>query len=149
MSRYFEDFAVGQRFTSAGVTLSEGQILDFAFQYDPQPIHIDKVAAEAGPFGGIISSGFLTLSCSFRMFYQLGLVSETGMGGIGMDELRWQKPVRPGDTIRATVEVLEMRESGSKPDRGFVTMQCQTHNQDGELVMSYRSIQIVRRRPAG
>ncbi len=148
MTMWFEDFAVGQRFETPGATLSEAQILDFAFQYDPQPFHIDRPAAEAGPFGGLISSGFQTLAVSFRLTYQLGLIAESGMGAFGMDELRWQQPVRPGDTLKVVLSVLEVRESGSKPDRGFVTFGYETFNQNGEKVMSFKAAQIVRRRPA-
>ena len=144
--RYFDDFQVGETFLSQGVTLSESQILDFALLYDPQPFHIDLEAAAKGPFGGLIASGFQTLALTFRMFYQERVFSACGMGSPGFDELRWLKPVRPGDTIHAEAEVLETRPSSSKPDRGVVRLAYRTVNQHGETVMSFTAIQIMARK---
>ena len=144
--RYFDDFKVGETFVSKGVTLSESQILDFALLYDPQPFHVDLEAARNGPFGGLISSGFQTLALTFRVFYQERVFSECGMGSPGFDELRWLKPVRPGDTIHVEAEVLETRASSSKPDRGVVRMAYKTVNQNGETVMTFTAIQIMARK---
>ena len=144
--RYFDDFQVGETFLSQGVTLSQSQILDFALLYDPQPFHIDLEAAEKGPFGGLIASGFQTLALTFRMFHQERVFSACGMGSPGFDELRWLKPVRPGDTIHTEAEVLETRASSSKPDRGVVRLAYRTVNQHGETVMSFTAIQIMARK---
>ena len=103
---YFEDFKPGDRFESAGKTLSEAEILDFAWRYDPQPIHMDKVAAEAGPYGGLIASGFQTLLTSFRLLWQTNLLDAASLGSPGIEELKWTKPVRPGDTLHTVIEVL-------------------------------------------
>lgn len=148
-TRWFEDFRVGDRFESRGATLTESQIVDFALTYDPQHMHVDAAAAEAGPFGGLIASGFQTLALSFRMFYDLGLMVKSNIVGPGMDEVRWTAPVRPGDTIQSAVEVIEARESRSKLDRGTVRFQFTVLNQRDETVMTYQAITIIRKRPAG
>ena len=146
--RYFEDFVVGERFVSRGATLTESLIMDFAWQYDPQPIHIDAEAAADWGFNGLIASGFQTLVVAFRLFYQEKVWNAASLGSPGMDEVRWLKPVRPGDTIHTEVEVLEVRPSSSKPDRGVVRLRYEVKNQRDELVMSFIGMVILRRRPA-
>ena len=148
-SQWFEDFEVGQRFVSQGVTFTEASIIDFATRYDPQRFHIDREAAAHTPFGGIVASGFQTLALSFRMFFELGAIRESGIGAPGIEELRWTAPVRPGDTLHAEVEVIELRPSRSKPDRGIVRMRYAARNQRGETVMTLIVPQIVSRRPTG
>lgn len=148
-TRWFDDFKVGDRFESRGATLTESQIVDFALTYDPQHMHVDAAAAADGPFGGLIASGFQTLALSFRMFYDLGLMVKSNIVGPGMDEVRWTAPVRPGDTVRSVVEVIEARESRSKLDRGTVRFQFTVLNQRGETVMTYQAITIIRKKPAG
>lgn len=147
-TRWFEEFQVGDRFATRGITLTDSQIVDFALTYDPQHMHVDATAAEAGPFGGLIASGFQTLALSFRLFYDLGLVADSNIVGPGMDEVRWTAPVKPGDTIRTAVEVIEARESQSKPDRGTVRFRFTVLNQRDETVMTYVAITIIRKRPA-
>ncbi|MCL6607300.1 MAG: acyl dehydratase, partial [Geminicoccaceae bacterium] len=112
---WLEDFTVGRVFTTRGCTLSEAQILDFAWQHDPQPFHIDAVAAAESPYGGIIASGFQTLLVAFRLFYQEKVINAASMGSPGMDDVRWLAPDRPGDTIRVRAELLEVSPSRSKP----------------------------------
>ncbi|MBE9553796.1 MAG: MaoC family dehydratase [Proteobacteria bacterium] len=148
-TRWFEEFHVGDRFETRGITLTDSQIVDFALTYDPQHMHVDATAAEAGPFGGLIASGFQTLALSFRLFYDLGLVVESNIVGPGMDEVRWTAPVKPGDTIRTAVEVIEARESQSKLDRGTVRFQFTVLNQRDETVMTYVAITIIRKRSEG
>ena len=145
--RYFEDFEVGERFVSPGVTISEPQILDFALTYDPQPFHLDKEAAADFPYGGLIASGFQTLALGFRVFYQANVINACSLGSPGMDELRWLAPVRPGDTIRTEAEVRSKRASKSRPDRGTLTMAYEIKNQTGEVVMTFTAIHIFRKRP--
>ena len=147
-SQWFEDFEVGQRFVSQGVTFTEASIIDFASRYDPQRFHIDAEAAVQTHFGGLVASGFQTLALSFRMFFDLGVVRESSIGAPGLEELRWTAPVRPGDTLYVEVEVIETRPSGSKPDRGTVRMRYTTRNQRGETVMLLTVPQLVARRPA-
>lgn len=148
-TRWFEEFQVGDKFSTRGMTLTESQIVDFALTYDPQHMHVDAHSAEAGPFGGLIASGFQTLALSFRLFYDLGLVADSNIVGPGMDEVRWTAPVKPGDTIRTVVEVIEARESQSKPDRGTVRFLFTVLNQRDETVMTYKAITIIRKRPEG
>ncbi len=97
-TRWFEEFAVGDTLTTRGATLTESQIVDFALTYDPQQMHINKAAAEAGMFGGLIASGFQTLALSFRLFLETGVIERSNIVGPGLDEVRWLAPVKPGDT---------------------------------------------------
>lgn len=146
--RCFEAFAVGETFETRAATITEGQMVDFALSYDPQPIHIDREAARRGIHGDLIASGLQTLGLVNRLWIDLGLMGENNLGGLGLDELRWPRPVRAGDTIRAVVEVLEARASRSKPDRGIVRFGFTALNQAGETVMTYSCLNVVRRRSA-
>ena len=145
--RYYEDYDVGEIIAADGVTISEANILDFAFQYDPQPFHLDKSAAEASIYGGLIASGWQTGLLGFRMLLQAGLLGKGSMGSPGLDELRWYLPVRPGDTLHGRARIEDKRESQSKPDRGIVKMKYWIENQKGETVMSFFGNQLVRKRP--
>ena len=147
IERYLDDFEVGARFVGPGITVSEAQILDFALMYDPQPFHIDREAAAASPFGGLIASGFQTLALGFRSLYQSGAIAHASIGSPGFDELRWLKPVRPGDTLHTEVEVKSKRASKSKPDRGIVHMAWEVKNHSGETVLTLTGIHLLRRRP--
>lgn len=147
-NQWFEDFEVGQRFVSQGVTFTEASIIDFATRYDPQRFHIDREAAAQTHFGGIIASGFQTLGLSFRMFFELGVLRDSGIGAPGIEELRWTAPVRPGDTLHTEVEVIEVRPSRSKSDRGTVRLHYAALNHRGETVMTLIVPQIVSRRPS-
>ncbi|MGH6946982.1 MAG: MaoC family dehydratase [Kiloniellales bacterium] len=147
-ARYFEDFAVGERFRSRGVTLTESQILDFAFKYDPQPFHLDREAAKGSPYGGLIASGFQTLALGFRMIFQENIFTACSLGSPGIDELRWLLPVRPDDTLTTEIAVREIRPSKSKPDRGTVVFDYRIENQRGEAVMTFRTIKLLRKRPS-
>lgn len=146
-NQWFEEFEVGQRFVSQGVTVTEASIIDFASRYDPQRFHVDVEAASRTHFGGLIASGFQTLGLSFRKFFELGVIRESGIGAPGVEELRWTAPVRPGDTLHTEAEVVEIRPSRSKPDRGVVRLRYTTLNQRGETVMVMVVPQIVSRRP--
>ena len=145
---FLDDFHPGQRFTTGGCTLSEAQILAFAWAHDPQPFHIARQAAAASPYGGIIASGFQTLLVAFRLFYQEGIMNAASLGSPGMDELRWLKPVRPDDTICCHALVQEVRPSASRPDRGTAVIAYAVLNQLEETVMTWRISHIFRRRPA-
>lgn len=147
LTRYFEDFKVGDRFETPGITLTRSEIIDFAMRYDPQPIHMDVPAAEAGPYGGLIASGFQTLALTFRLFFQRGWFQDSSLGAPGINELRWHKPVYAGDTIRAVIEVEEARPSASNPGRGVLLLHWQTYNQHDEKVMTIRAPAFLRRRP--
>ncbi len=144
---YFEDFRVGQVYRTGGITLTEGQIIDFAHRYDPQPFHVNALAAAESPYGGLIASGFQTLALSFRLFIDLGVIQASGMGGPGIDELKWLMPVRAGDTLHCLTEVIEVRPSSTRIDRGYVKWRFQTLNQHSDVVMSYLLPGIVATRP--
>ena len=146
--RYLDDFEIGERFRGVGITVSEAQILDFALAYDPQPFHLDKEAAAASSYGGLIASGFQTLAIGFRSFYQAGVINHCSLGSPGLDELRWLKPVRPGDTLHAETVVTSTRASRSKPDRGIVHMDWEIKNQAGEVVMTFTGMHLLLRRAA-
>ena len=137
----------GQRIDTTGVTLSEGEIIDFALRFDPQPFHLDVEAAKDTIFGGLIASGFHTMALTFRLYVQTNALAAASLGSPGIDEVRWLRPVRPGDTLRATIEVLDSRPSTSKPDRGIVSVKYTTFNQRGEPVMTMLGKQLMRRRP--
>ncbi len=146
-TRYLDDLTPGQRFTSPGLTLSEAEIIDFAWRYDPQPFHLDATAALGSPYGGLIASGFQSLAICFRLFIQSGVLAESSMGSPGIDELRWLAPVRPGDTLHSEIEVLEVRPSSSRPDRGIARLKYQAVNQRSETVLTFIVNHLLRRRP--
>jgi acyl dehydratase len=141
--RYFEDYLPGYTTECGSFTLSQTEIIDFARQYDPQPFHIDPAAAKDGPFGGIIASGWHTTSMMMRLLVDRWLSQESSLGGAGVDELRWPRPVRPGDTLRVRATVLEARRSTSKPDRGIIKTLAEMTNQDGDLVMKVTATNFV------
>jgi acyl dehydratase len=145
-TKYFEDFLIGERIETSGITLTEAQIIDFALVYDPQPIHVDTVAASKGPFGGLIASGFQTLALTFRLFRDTGAIHDSSLGGSGGDELRWLRPVRPGDTLHVIAEAVETVPSRTRDDRGRVRLQYTTYNQRDEAVLSVLLDHIVARR---
>lgn len=144
---WFEDFPDGAWFDTPGMTLTEASIIDFAQQYDPQSFHLDRDAAERSVFAGLIASGFQTLAISFRLFMQTGVIGACSMGGPAMDDLRWLRPVRPGDTLRCRVTAREPRPSRSRPDRGSLRWQFETFNQHGETVMTVTITSILAARP--
>ena len=145
-TRYLDDLTPGQQFTTPGVTLTEAEIIDFAWRYDPQSFHLDANAAANSPYGGLIASGFQSLAVCFRLFIQSGVLAESSLGSPGIDELRWLAPVRPGDTLHCTIEVLEVRPSSSKPDRGIARLRYRAVNQRQEAVLSFIVNHLLRRR---
>lgn len=145
--KHFEDFRVGDVLTGQRATVTESQIVDFAFKWDPQPFHVSKPDAEETMFGGLIASGFHTLALTFRLIWQAGPHQETNVGGTGMDNLRWPRPVRPGDTLSATAEVMELIPSSSRPF-GRVRLAYTTTNQDGEVVMTCEMHHLIAKRPS-
>ena len=142
-TRYLDDLKPGDRFVSGGLTLTEAEIIDFAFRYDPQPFHLDANAAADSPYGGLIASGFQSIAVCFRLFIQSGIFAESSIGSPGLDELRWLAPVRPGDTLKSVVEVLDVRPSQSKPDRGIARLLYKAENQRGETVLVYEPLRLV------
>ncbi len=147
---YFEDYVPGRTIDCGSFSVSEAEVIAFAKEYDPQPFHVDPVAAAEGPFGGLIASGWQTTSMMMRQLVEHFLSPQSSLGAAGVDEVRWPKPVRPGDTLHVHATVLEARRSNSKPDRGIVRSVADVTNQDGETVMRVTAINFVRaRNPKG
>jgi acyl dehydratase len=145
---YFEDFEVGEVHQFGSFTFTRDAIVAFARQYDPQPFHLDDEAARASIYGGLIASGWQTGAVCFRLAVD-GLIGRAAsLGSPGIDDLRWLKPVRPGDTITGRAEVVEVRASRSKPDRGSVRLRYEAFNQRGEQVFSMTSVGLFARREA-
>jgi acyl dehydratase len=146
--RYFEDYALGSMYECGTVSIDEASMIAFAKEFDPQSFHVDPVAAAAGPFGGLIASGWYTAALTMRLLVENYLSAEASLGGAGADEIRWPYPVRPGDTLRVRATVVESRRSLSKPDRGIIKTLAETVNQDGRTVMRCTAINFLRVRPA-
>jgi acyl dehydratase len=145
---YLEDFEPGDTFELPGThTVTRDEIVAFARQYDPQPFHLDEEAAKHSIYGGLIASGWQTVGVTFRLAVE-GIIGRTAsMGSPGVDEVRWLEPVRPGDTLRVRGEVLEVRPSRSKPDRGLVRVRYETINQRGTTVLTMVGMGLFARRP--
>jgi acyl dehydratase len=146
--RYFEDYKLGTTYECGSVSVDQASIIAFAKEFDPQPIHVDPVAAAAGPFGGLIASGWHTAALVMRLIVDHYLSAEASLGGAGADEIRWPYPVRPGDTLRVRTTVVESRRSLSKPDRGIIKTLAEAVNQDGRTVMRVTAINFLGVRPA-
>lgn len=146
-ARYLEEFEVGQVFETEPVTLSEERIIEFAGRYDPQVFHTDADAAKDTFYGGLIASGHQTIGTAFAQFIRAGVFGENSLGGPAMDNVRWVAPVRPGDTLVTEAEVLETRNSSSRPDRGIIRMEFRT-SVGGEPVSSFETTTFLRRRPS-
>lgn len=140
MRRYFEDFQVGETWQSDTVTLSEADIVDYARVHDPQPIHTDPQSAASGPFGSVIASGWQIAALSMRLFIEAGGYGDTPVVGMGIEHLRWRRPVRPGDTLTVTREVIATERSEKRPDCGLIRTQVNMTNQDDEVVMTLISL---------
>ncbi|WP_254525626.1 MaoC family dehydratase [Natrinema caseinilyticum] len=151
MTKYYEDLEVGDTFETSGYTVTKAEIIDFAEQFDPQPFHVDEEAARDSMFGELVASGLHTLCLSVRLFVTEivdGEVDIANMGGLGMDDLRWHEPVRPGDTLRVRVEVVDKTPSSSRSDRGYVDFRRSVVTDSDEEVLSILSHNIVRRADA-
>ena len=131
----FADFPVGRRFTSGTQSLSAAEIKEFAGQFDPQPFHLDEVAAETTFFRGLAASGWHTAAVTMRLLIGSGMPIKGGMIGAGC-ELSWPRPTRPGDTLQVETEVIATRSLDSRPEFGMVTLKSETRNQRGELVQT-------------
>ena len=145
--RYFEDFHPGDVYPLGSRSVSKDEILDFARQYDPQYFHVDEERAKESIYGGLIASGWHTAAMTMRLACEAIMLQSAGMGSPGLDELRWVRPVRPGDTLHARMEILSARPSQSKPDRGVVQSQVVVTNQDGDTVLTWKAMGMYRRRP--
>ncbi|WP_120338910.1 MaoC family dehydratase [Cryobacterium soli] len=144
--RYFEDYQPGVVVEYGAVEVSEASIVAFAAAFDPHLMHVDPVAALAGPFGGLIASGWHTTAVMMRIMVDNYLNERTSLGSPGVDDLRWLRPVRAGDILSARFTVLSARASASKPDRGLVRTRIEVNNQAGEPVMSQVMMNLILRR---
>ena len=144
--RYFEDYVVGDVHTFGSIAVEAEEIIAFAKRFDPQGFHIDPEAAKQTPFGGLIASGWHTAGLMMRLCVEHYLTHVASLGSPGLDELRWVKPVRPGDRLSVRVTVLKATPSKSKPDRGAVTSFIEVFNQAEEVVMTLKSVNIIARR---
>jgi acyl dehydratase len=144
---YFEDYALGSTYECGSVSIDQASIIAFAKEFDPQPFHVDPVAAAAGPYGGLIASGWHTAALVMRLLVENYLAAESSLGSAGLDELRWPHPVRPGDTLRVRATVVESRRSLSKPDRGIVKTMVEATNSGSATVMRATAINFILVRP--
>ncbi|BCM85783.1 MaoC family dehydratase [Methylobacterium indicum] len=146
---YLDDLAPGQVYRSGETTVTEAEIVRFAGEFDPQPFYLDAEAARRTFFGGLAASGWHTAALTMRLLIDSEMRIAGGIIGAGMDEVRWPKPLRPGDTIRLESEVLEVRPSRSRPTQGLAKVRTTTLNQHGEAVQVLVANLLVVRRPEG
>jgi len=147
-NRYFEDYVAGSVHACGSIAVEEDELLAFARRFDPQTFHTDPEAAAQGPFGGLIASGWHTAGLMMRLLAEHYLSSVSSLASPGIDQLRWLRPVRPGDELSVTVTVLSAVASRSKPDRGVVTSAIEVVNQRGEPVMTMTAVNMIARRPS-
>lgn len=141
--RYFEDYIPGSVHEFGSIEVEESEVITFARRFDPQPFHIDPEAAAQTMFGGLIASGWHTGGLTMRLCVDHYLSKVASLGSPGIDELRWLKPVRPGDTLSVRVTIVEAKRSRSKPDRGIITSSIETVNQKGEVVMTLKAANFM------
>lgn len=147
MVRYFEDIEVGRVYESDGrYEVTADEVTEFASKYDPQPFHLDEEAAKDSIFGSLAASGWHTASMCMRLMVDGFLDGEASMGARGIDELRWLKPVYPGDKLRIEIEILDKRESESRPEMGHLRSKLTGYNQDDEPVIEWIALGMHRRR---
>jgi acyl dehydratase len=144
--RYFEDYVTGEVFEYGQIPVTTDEIVEFARRFDPQDMHVDPEAAAHGRFGGLIASGWHTAAMMMRLFADNFLSKVASLASPGVDELRWLQPVRPGDTLRIRVTVLETAPSRTRPDRGMVRTLIEVLNQKDEAVMTLKPMNIIARR---
>jgi acyl dehydratase len=146
-NRYFEDYTTGHVYEFGAIAVSETEIIEFARRFDPQYFHLDPAKAAASEFGGIIASGFHTASLAMRLYVEHYLSHTASLASPGVGDVRWPKPLRPGDILKIRVTILEARPSRSKPDRGIVQARVETITQRDDLVLSMVVVSIIGRRP--
>jgi acyl dehydratase len=145
--RYWEDLQVGEVRELGPVTVTAGEIVEFAKRFDPQPFHLDADAARESPFGGLIASGWHTAAIYSEMFVRGVLEGTASLGSPGVEELRWLAPVRPGDQLRGRATIIDLQPSSTTPGRGTVYGLHELINQDDVVVMRFRARGFIARRP--
>jgi len=141
--RFFEDYLPGSVYEYGSVRVEQTEIIEFAKKFDPQFFHTDPAAAANGPFGGLIASGWHTGSLMMRLLADNFISKVASLGSPGIDELRWLRPVRPGDSLRLRVSILDANRSRSKPDRGIVKTMVEVLNQNNDVVMSLKAVNLI------
>jgi acyl dehydratase len=144
--RYWEDFRIGDTTEVGPVTVSEAEIVEFATRYDPQPFHVDPIAAAQTPYGGLIASGWHTTALFMGMFVRAVLLDSASLGSPGVEEIRWTAPVRPGDTLSGRTTITDVQPSSTNPKRGTVFTTNEVFNQDGVLVLTMKARGFFARR---
>lgn len=142
---YFEDISVGQKFSTGSHSLDEAQIISFAKQFDPQPFHVDPDAAQDSLFKGLAASGWRTAAITMRLLVESGIPLAGGMIGSEAN-VKWPRPTRAGDVLTAHGEVVDVRPSKSRPDRGWISIRTETRNQHGDVLQIFTSMMVVPRR---
>jgi acyl dehydratase len=142
--RYFEDYLPGAVHEFGSITIEQDEIIEFARRFDPQPFHIDPEAAKQSAFGGLIASGWHTVCLTMRLLVDHYVSRVASLGSPGVDEVRWRKPVRPGDTLSVRVTVIEAKLSRSKTGQGTTRSLVEVLNQHREVVMTWKGIGLVR-----
>ncbi|HEV7664922.1 MAG TPA: MaoC family dehydratase [Chloroflexota bacterium] len=145
--RYFEDFPAGLTVELGSASLTADEIITFARRYDPQPMHTDAVAGAQSIYGSLIASGWQTAGCYMRLLVDSVIGDSASLGSPGIDNLRWLKPVKPGDVLRGRFSVLEANLSRSRPDWGIVRSRGELVNQSDETVMQVEAVNFFARRP--
>jgi len=148
MIRYLEDFEPGQKFGSGRLSVEATRIKSFAAEFDPQPFHLDDVTARDTLFKGLVASGWHTAAMTMRLLVDSELAPAGGIIGAGFEEMRWPRPVRPGDELHVESEILDVRPSKSRPDQGLIKVKTTTLNQNGEPVQVFVGNLLVLRRSA-
>lgn len=147
--RYFEDYEQGAVYCFGSVEVKQDEVVEFGKKFDPQVFHTDPEGARKTSFGGLIASGWHTAGMMMRLYCENYLTHVASLGSPGLDELRWPRPVRPGDRLSVRVTVISKKESRSKPDRGVITSFIEVLNQDDAIVMSAKTVNMIGRRPRG
>lgn len=145
--RWFEDYKSGAVYLFGAIDVTEAEIIAFATRYDPQPMHVDADAAKNGPYGGLISSGWMTIGLMMRLLVLHYVSTCAALASPGFDEIRWLRPLRPGDRLSLRVSIEETRVSRSKPDRGLVSILMEGIGQDGMTIAQARGTGMMLRRP--
>ncbi|HEY1150158.1 MAG TPA: MaoC family dehydratase [Pseudoduganella sp.] len=148
VKRYLEDLEVGERWTSAPIAITQEDIINFGLSFDPQPFHTDPEAAAAGPFGGLVASGWHLASMAMRVSVEARIFGDLPVVGVGVDELRWLQPVKVGDVLTVERELVEIITLPDKPKRGIAKARLELRNQRGEVVMRMYGLSSVPKRPA-
>lgn len=148
--KFYEDIEVGSKSAFGHYQVTREEVMDFASKYDPQPFHLDDEAAAQTHFGRLSASGWHTCSMTMSMMVEnMKGEKSAGLGSPGVDQLRWKKPVYPGDTLRCETEIIEKRRSASRPEMGIFKSLIRTFNQDGEMVLEMVSNGLIRTREPG